>query len=310
MSSSRLVYYIDRKTNTKKREVIYGDTFLSILYANNPLSKWLSYIISHLNWVSKLYGFLQTLPYSKKKIMPFIKKYSIDSSEFAQTPESFASFNEFFCRKLKKDARPQVLSPEVVTAPADGRYLVIPNISKSHGFYIKGKKFCLESLLQEHALSDEYAEGAMAIIRLCPTDYHRFHFPVSGRPSAAKLINGPLWSVNPLATIKNCAILSENKRMITYLHNELFGQIIYIEVGATNVGSIHQTYQPHTFISKGEEKGFFAFGGSCIILLFKPHCLEFDQDLVSNSAQYLETLVLTGDSLGKLQKKSANNTYS
>jgi len=301
MFSGKPVYYIDRKTNTKKKEAIYGDTVLSLLYAHNPLSRWFSYIVAHLTLISTFYGFWQKTPFSKKKIIPFISKYSLDTSEFAQPPESFTSFNDFFCRKLKEGARPQSISPEVVIAPADGRYLVIPQIAKANGFYIKGKKFSLATLLQDSTLADEYAEGAMVIARLCPTDYHRFHFPVEGLPDKAKLINGPLWSVNPLATIKNVTFLAENKRAITLLQNERFGPIIYIEVGATNVGSIHQTYRPHIFVQKGEEKGFFSFGGSCIILLFKPDTLQFDQDLLANSDQHIETLVLMGDSLGRCE---------
>lgn len=300
MFSGKPVYYIDRKTNTKKKEAIYGAPFLSLLYANNRLSKGLAYLISHLNFLSRFYGFWQKLPITKKKIIPFISEYAVDSSEFEKTPDAFTSFNDFFCRKLKPSARPLSMKEEVAIAPADGRYLVIPNISQASGFYVKGKKFSLKKLLQNDSLAEEYEEGAMTIARLCPTDYHRFHFPTEGRAGEAKVINGPLWSVSPLATTKNIALLSENKRMITIIENARFGKILYIEVGATNVGSIHQTYTPNSYVHKGAEKGFFSFGGSSIILLFKPNRLAFDQDLINNSMQHIETLVFMGDSLGKL----------
>lgn len=304
MFSAKPVYYIDRKTNTKKRESIYGDLFLSLLYANNGLSKFLVYVIAHLTFFSKLYGYLQNSPFTKKKIFSFVAKYQIDSSEFEKPLHDFTSFNDFFCRKLKKETRPLCEDPSILIAPADGRYLVIPQIAQASGFYVKGKKFSIKSFLQEEALAQEYAEGAMLIARLCPTDYHRFHFPTKGCPSPAKLINGPLWSVNPIATTKNIHLLSQNKRMITRFHSEFFGQIIYVEVGATNVGSIHQTYQPNHLVEKGDEKGFFSFGGSSIILLFKPNYLQFDQDLINNSAQHIETLILMGSSIGMRKKNS------
>jgi len=142
----------------------------------------------------------------------------------------------------------------------------------------------------------------MVISRLCPTDYHRFHFPCTCIPGKAKLINGPLFSVNPLALKKHIAILSENKRVLTPLETGLFGQALYIEVGATCVGSIKQTFTPSKPHEKGEEKGYFEFGGSCTILLFQPNTIQFDQDLIDASADYIETYAKMGTSLGRAHK--------
>jgi len=301
MLSSKPVYYIDRKTNTKKKEAIYGGTLLSLLYANNIFSKLLSYAVAHITLISRFYGFWQKMPYTKKNIAPFVAKFNIDYSEFEKSLDQFSSFNDFFCRKLKKNARPLSGGQNCIVAPADGRYLVIPQISTAKGFYIKGHTFSLETLLQDTSLAQDYQEGSMVIARLCPTDYHRFHFPIEGEATTTKLINGPLFSVNPIAAAKNVHIFSENKRMITLLENTPFDTIVYIEVGATNVGSIIQTYTPNSHVNKGDEKGFFSFGGSSLILLFKPNTLLFDQDLINNSSQHLETLILMGSSLGRLK---------
>src|SRR6202044_707631 len=105
------------------------------------------------------------------------------------------------------------------------------------------------------ALAEQFANGSVVLARLCPCDYHRFHFPCDAIPGPAKLINGPLYSVNPIALCKNLSILSENKRMITELETDHFGKVLYIEVGATNVGSIHQTFTPYQRYKKGDEKG-------------------------------------------------------
>ena len=182
---------------------------------------------------------------------------------------------------------------------ADARYFFYPDLSQEKGFLIKGEKFSLEELLQNKTLAKRYEKGSMVIARLCPTDYHRFHFPFDCTPGKTKEINGYLYSVNPKALKKDIHILTQNKRVITPLMSEDFGEIQYIEVGATYVGSIHQTYKPGK-VKKGEEKGYFSFGGSCIILLFEPDKIRFDQDLILS--EKIEVRGLLGQSMGSLNK--------
>ena len=137
--------------------------------------------------------------------------------------------------------------------------------------------------------------------RLCPTDYHRFHFPFSCHASSVKVINGFLYSVNPLALSKNIEIFTENTRVISTLTSEIFGEVIFIEVGATNVGSIHQTYREGT-VQKGEEKGYFSFGGSSLILLFEEGRIVFDQDLIEAGKTGVEIKCLMGQPMGENKK--------
>ena len=105
--------------------------------------------------------------------------------------------------------------------------------------------------------------------------------------------------MNPIALRQNLDILTENKRMITSLQTRYFGTVLFIEVGATYVGTIHQTYTPGVPCAKGDEKGYFSFGGSCLILLFEPNTIQFDQDLLDYSAKTIEVRGLLGQSLGK-----------
>ena len=116
---------------------------------------------------------------------------------------SYRTFNEFFYRALKPEARPITAGEAVAVFPADGRHLVFPNVDAVEGFYVKGAKFTLAELLGDGALAAEFAGGAMLISRLCPVDYHRFHFPVAGTPGDARLINGWLYSVSPVALRRN-----------------------------------------------------------------------------------------------------------
>ena len=143
--------------------------------------------------------------------------------------------------------------------PADARYYVFPHIAKSDGFIVKGEKFSLTSLLEDEALAAQYTEGSMVMARLCPTDYHRFHFPCDNIPNETRYLNGWLYSVNPVAVKRDIHIFSQNKRTICLLQTQEFGQVVYMEIGATNVGSIHQTYQPNTLCLKGSEKELLFF---------------------------------------------------
>jgi len=289
---------INRETKTEDKEKIYGKFYIDLLYGKHPLASFFR-LFCKCPFFSKCYGNKQKNPKSKAKIAPFIKHYNIDSSEFLDPVESFNSFNDFFIRKLKPSARPITNGNDQAVLPADGRYLAFSNIEREEGFWVKGKKFSLPKLLGSDTLAHKYHQGSMAIIRLAPVDYHRFHFPCNCVPTSPRLINGHLYSVNPIALKTNIEILTENKRMITELKTSHFGTVLFIEVGATNVGSIHQTFNPENHYAKGDEKGYFSFGGSCILLLFEPFRIQFDQDLLDNTHKGIETLGKLGQSLGR-----------
>jgi phosphatidylserine decarboxylase len=291
------IVFLDRLTKKRVQEKVYGQTFLRLVYGDRFtfLRSW----VSCHPFVSRLYGALQKSGLSRRKIVPFLKKFEVDSSEFLDPVSSFRSFNDFFIRKLNPSARPIAPGRDVAILPADARYLVYPNIEKTDGFVVKGKKFSLESFLRNRELAQRYANGSMLIARLCPSDYHRFHFPCHCLPSEPECIPGHLYSVNPMALRKNIEIFSENKRVITFLRTNQFGDVLFIEVGATCVGSIHQTYTPLEPYAKGDEKGYFSFGGSTLVLLFESGKIQFDQDLIDASQEGLEVKGLMGQTLGR-----------
>ncbi len=297
------IIFLDRITKTLQKEKVYGRAYLEAFYGTGRWSSFLSSfclpLIACHPFASRLYGFLQKSRLSKRKVKPFIKEFHVDTSEFLVPVDSFTSFNDFFIRKLTTKARPIALGDDIAILPADGRYLVYPHIEEADGFIVKGKKFLLEELLQDEELAQGYLGGGMVIARLCPTDYHRFHFPCNCVPSEPKLLQGPLHSVNPLALRQRVQILSQNKRELTVLETEKFGKVLFLEVGATFVGSIHQTFAPKIPHLKGDEKGYFSFGGSSLVVLFEPGRIQFDQDLVEASHQKLEIKGLMGQSLGR-----------
>jgi phosphatidylserine decarboxylase len=248
---------------------------------------------------SAWYGWRMNAPKSAARIDPFIQRYSVDATEFADPPESFASFNEFFYRKLKPAARPIEPDPSRITFPADGRHLGFQRASSIDSVFVKGQKFDLTALLGDAALAKRFADGALVLSRLCPVDYHRYHFPCAGTPSATHTIQGPLFSVSPIALREKLSYLWTNKRSITQLETPDLGTVLLLEIGATCVGEIHQTFKPGTPVEKGAEKGYFAFGGSSTITIFEPGAVKLDADLLEHSSKQTELYARMGEPMAR-----------
>lgn len=297
------IIYINRLNGQREKEKVYGEKALKFLYGDDSVSRLVSPSLLSLlvKWplFSALYGAWQKSPLTKKKIVPFIQHFEVDEKEFLQPVSDYQSFNDFFIRRLKSTARPIVSNPSAAVIPADGRYYFYQTIHETDGFVVKNEKFDLKTLLQSSELAEEYAEGSMVIARLCPSDYHRFHFPCDCIPGPTHLIKGHLYSVNPWAIKKDIHIFTKNKRTLCSLDSPLFGKILYLEIGATSVGSIKQTYHPFQPYQKGAEKGYFEFGASSLILLFPKNSIQFDADLLQATAQGLEIRCLMGQSMGQ-----------
>ncbi len=293
------IRYYDRQSKTVATEQIYGERWLRLAYETAAGRAAVALGVRRA-WFSRWYGWRMSRAASAARVMPFIREYGLDMGDFAQAPETFASFNDFFSRALKPGARPIAAAddPRIAVLPADGRHLVFPDVEAAAGFYVKGAKFSLAELLGDLALAQEFAGGGMVISRLCPVDYHRFHFPAAGTPGAARLINGWLYSVSPVALRRNLSYLVENKRYVTLLDTPAFGRVALLEIGATNVGTVQQRYEPGQPVSKGAEKGLFRFGGSCVITVFAHGRIRFDADLVAQSAECIETYAKMGERMG------------
>lgn len=291
------IQFYNRYAGKIESESIYGEGFLRWAYGN-PLGRLTVDLAVKRLWFSRWYGWRMNRPGSRKKITPFIKKYAVNTEEFAASSEDYGSFNEFFYRKLKPEARPVAEDETVTVFPADGRHLAIQDISAADTFYVKGQQFNLEAFLGSRELAEKFEGGALLISRLCPVDYHRFHFPVSGKPGKAKMLNGSLRSVSPLALRRNLSILWENRRAIMKIDSKTLGSVVMMEIGATCVGGIHQTYTPNRLVSKGMEKGYFSFGGSCVATLFRKGSIQFDDDLLENATAGLELYAKMGDRCG------------
>ncbi len=289
------IKYVNRETGTIEVEKVAGEAWLKWLYYN-PLGELSLQTLVKRKFVSEIYGRLMDTRWSAKKIEPFVKDFNIDLSIARRN--RFKTFNDFFIRKLKPSARPVDMDSNVLVSPGDGKILAYDNIG-NQSFIVKGYRFDVRSFLNNDSLAALYGDGSMILLRLCPTDYHRYHFPLGGTVSPDVKINGSLFSVSPIALRTIPEVFLLNKREYIILANRRFGDVIMSEIGATMVGSIVQTYKGDTVV-KGQEKGYFKFGGSSILLLFKKGTLKIDNDLLENTAKGLETQVKMGEKIGQL----------
>lgn len=292
--SQHPIKYMERATGEVKIENVYGEKWLDWLY-HNPVGEATLFTIAKRKFITSIYGDMMDDPSSASKIKPFVKEYEVDLS-IAQK-QNFTSFNDFFTRKLKSEARPIVADSLAAASPADGKILAYSNV-KNSDFYIKGFRFNVDSFLSNPELSKKYEDGSMIVFRLAPPDYHRYHFPVSGTTASSNTkIDGFYYSVSPLALRKKAEIFCLNKREYSVIKNPVFGDVVMVEVGATMVGSMIQTYTG-TIVKKGEEKGYFKFGGSTVVLLFEKDKIKIDKDLLVNTSKGIETTIKVGEQIG------------
>ncbi|MGA2053252.1 MAG: phosphatidylserine decarboxylase [Opitutales bacterium] len=291
------IEYFNRHTGRVETEQVYGEAALRWAY-ENPLGRWTNWAVGRRAWLGRWYGWWMRQPITREKIAPFIERYGLEAGEFAEAPEAYKSFDAFFSRKLRPGARPLAGGEETVVFGADGRHLGFPDVTQAEGVFVKGQRWDLTGLLGDAALAEQYARGTLVLSRLCPVDYHRFHFPTAGTPGAARWLPGSLWSVNPIALRQTLARLWENKRMLTVLETPRLGRVLLLEIGATNVGSITQTFASGVPAERGAEKGYFSFGGSATVTLFEPGRVKLAEDLVGQTRAGRELYARMGSKLG------------
>jgi len=290
------IKFIERSTGKLIEEEVPGGGVLNFLYGGSPLGKLSLFVMFRRKYFSSLFGMYIDSSRSKKGVVKFIDKFNIDMDDYQDEVASFNTFNEFFYRKIKPSARP---IGQGIVSPADGRVLAFPKISDSRRFFIKGSEFNLNTFLGNPLLAEKYADGSMFIVRLAPVDYHRFHFPVEGIATASTKIKGAYYSVSPMALRKNLEIFCQNKREYCTVKTEHKGEVLICDVGATLTAGIHQTYYANSKVKKGDEKGYFSFGGSTLVVLFEKGQMTFSDDLIKNTEDGLETWLKMGETIGE-----------
>lgn len=292
---SKQIQVVDRKRKETFIEKVYGDDVMKVFYGHPAGVAVTSRILTN-RFLSQLYGAYNDSAASKHKIEDFVEALGIDVSECSKDLVEYVSFNDFFARKLRPSARPVAQEDKAIASPGDGRLLVFPKIDETTLSYVKWAPIQLFELFNRNQeLTEKYRNGSALVLRLCPADYHRFHFPVSGKVGITKTVPGLLHSVSPYALEQGLPVYCLNKRTLCELKSPDAGQVLMMEVGALFVGSIVQTYRAGTQVQRGDEKGYFKFGGSTCVLFFEQGAVQFDEDIIKNSAAGLETLVQMGE---------------
>lgn len=255
-------------------------------------------------WISKTAGCFLNSRFSRFLINPFVRKNQISLDEFDVPKDGFFCFNHFFRRsKLNVDFDE---TPENFTSPCDA-FLTAYTIDENVRFNIKHTKYSVKDLLENRYLAKEYQGGTALIFRLTPKHYHRYHFADGGKVIADKRIDGVLHCVRPIA-MDRYPIFIRNSREYTVIDTENFGRIIQMEVGALLVGKIYN-HPDKVTVKRGEEKGYFEFGGSTVIVLVKKDVLSLSEELKSCVNNGEEISVSVGSVIGKKQTRKYGYLY-
>jgi phosphatidylserine decarboxylase len=290
--------YYDRQKMKLMSEDIYGQGFLWFLYATRA-GRFLNAAVFTRHPFNRVFGLYWDSRLSSRRIRSFVAKYGISMDEYAVPSNGFSNFNLFFSRKFRAGIRRFIDDEATLCAPVEGKLLVLEGIDPKQTIPVKDS--CLRVGEVFRSPLEEYQGGTLLIFRLYLADYHRFHFFDSGVSGPAVIIPGRYYSVTPMRFLSQVPqFYIRNQRQVTVFESDHFGTVLISEVGGFCVGSILQTYRPGFRVRRGEEKGYFAFGGSTVILLFRPGRVRMDFDILDYSRKQIETRVLLGTRIGEI----------
>lgn len=271
------------------------DRLLASIYGCLPGSVLLRILVCP--YISRTAGAFLSCGLSRFLIRPFIRKNGIDMAQYE--PVRYASYNEFFSRQIRSGMRPVDPDPRHLIAPCDSKLTAL-EITEDCRFTLKHTEYTVESLLRDPELARRYMGGYALIFRLTVDDYHRYCYIADGEKGENVRIEGVLHTVNPIAN-DHYPIYKENTREYSVLRSRDFGEIVMMEVGALLVGRI-VNHHASAHVFRGQEKGYFQFGGSTVVLLLEKGAAVIDGDILENSRRNIETVVRMGEKIGVAAK--------
>ena len=275
-----------RDTGSYEEEQEFQAGLLRVLYETVPGRVLLKAAIHPA--ASRLYALYQHAPLSRKKIEGFAAQNGIDLSGW--NVDSFESFNDFFTRRRVNHT---YAAADELIAVADSRLTAYP-VSADLRLRIKRSEYTLREIVGEEMPLAPFSGGMCLVFRLAVQDYHRYVFPDSGETVKTVSIPGVLHTVRAIS--ENERVYARNHHVCTLLETEHFGPMLQVEVGAVMVGKIHN--HPIRQFSRLQEKGYFEFGGSTILLLV-PQSIAIDADILEKTREGVETKVTLGEKIGK-----------
>lgn len=287
----------DRNKQSCEEDGQYGGALLKKLYGTAG-GRFLSVLVLYPAF-SALCGVYYRSLLSRREILPFIRRWHIALPEYETA--RYRSFNDFFIRKIREEARPLRGEADALISPADAKLRLFP-IRRDGRLHIKGHEYTLRQLTGGVALSG-FEGGLCLVFRLSMDDYHRYCFPDDGVLLRKKRLRGRLHTVSDFSN--EYRIYQENARLVSILKSRHFGEIIMVEVGALLVGSIVDHGIRRFW--KGEEKGFFQLGGSTIVLLLKKNAAVLDKDILAFCGRETEIRVRYRETIGRTAAAEAQN---
>lgn len=258
--------------------------------------------------VSEAAGRFLSSGLSRGLVPYYIRKYKIDMSDIRIPEGGFSSFNEFFIRKRRNDDCPGV--QDGVISPCDGFLSVVP-VERNTVFAVKHTGFSLEELLKDPKLAGRFQDGTALIFRLTPANYHRYCYVADGQVLRHRRLSGKLHCVRPVA-LEAFPVFAQNTREYQVIRTDRLGWMIQMEIGAMLVGRIrnHRRFSGAGRVSAGEEKGYFEFGGSTILLLFQKDAVRVREELYARKNADGEIPVRKGEWVAEKPRKGEDRNDS
>lgn len=265
------------------------NSIINFLY-NNWFGEALLYLIVSRPIFSKLYSIYYKSRLSKHKIKKFITKNNLN----VQSVERYNTFNEFFTRQdtsFKID-----ISPLDLISPAQSKLYVHKIGKNTDKLTIKGVKYTVSEILFNRPIAEKFIGGYCLVFRLSLTDYHRYIFIDDMSINVSYDLKGYLHTVRDEAS--KYKVYATNCRHISTWKSKHLGDICIVEVGALTVGKIIN----HKVINarKGDEKGYFEYGGSTILVFIEKGRVNIDKDIIEQSKLGIETSVNIGEKIGDI----------
>lgn len=236
-------------------------------------------------------------PYVKRTfIRSFAKAYNVSLDEYErQSLNAYESFNDFFTRELKEDARPIDMTIHGIVSPADGIISQVGQIDDHKLLQAKGRYYDVGQLLADSEDGRYFADGSFATVYLAPSNYHRVHMPFAGTLTKTRYVPGTLFSVNNTTAANVPDLFARNERLVCLFNTE-YGKAAVVMVGAMIVAGIEtvatgkiartddvQEAEHNMSLEKGDELGRFYLGSTAIVILPKGAKANWQDSMKANS---------------------------
>ncbi len=229
-------------------------------------------------------------------IRSFAKAYHVTLEEYERDNlNAYESFNDFFTRELKENARPIDSTANGIVSPADGVISQLGQIKDHKLLQAKGRDYDIGQLLANSTDGDYFADGSFATVYLAPSNYHRVHMPFAGTLTTARYVPGTLFSVNNTTAANIPDLFARNERLVCLFDTD-YGKAAVVLVGAMIVAGIEsvatgkitrtdeiQETTHNIALAKGDELGRFYLGSTAIVVLPKAAKAAWQDDMKANS---------------------------